>query len=112
MLSPIVAIEKTDDNQTKYLSPRDYQFTDYLNHNFSKKYQTYYHNLPSSNLDIVVSDVSFRDKCVTRFQGIFINAWNCRLYIQGSPEYLTFIYNVGLGSKNSQGFGMINIIEE
>ena len=26
--------------------------------------------------------------------------------------FITFIYNVGLGSKNSQGFGMINIIEE
>ena len=66
----------------------------------------------SSDLDFVVGEVSFRDKCVTKFKGILVNAWNCRLYIQGSPEYLTFIYNVGLGSKNSQGFGMINVIEE
>ena len=112
MLSPIVAIGKTDDNQTKYLSPRDLEFISYLCNNFSKKYQTCYHNLPSSNLEIIVGEVSFRDKCVTKFKGILVNAWNCRLYIQGSPEYLTFIYNVGLGSKNSQGFGMINIIEE
>ena len=112
MLSPIVAIGKTDDNKTQYLSPRDFEFCSYLCNNFFKKYQTYYHNLPNNDLEIVVGDVSFRDKCVTKFKGILVNAWNCRLYIQGSPEYLTFIYNVGLGSKNSQGFGMINIIEE
>ena len=37
MLSPIVAIGKTDDNQTKYLSPRDLEFISYLCNNFSNR---------------------------------------------------------------------------
>lgn len=111
-LSPIVAIRKTNDNSTHYLSPMDNDFVSYLNNNFYKKYQSYYNSIPNSGLDIIVADVSYRDKCITKFKNILINAWNGKFYIDGAPEYLTFIYNVGLGSKNSQGFGLLNIIEE
>lgn len=111
-LSPIVAIKKTDDKSTCYLSPMDNDFMTYINNNFYKKYQTYYNNTPNTDLDIVVADVSYRDKCVTKFKGIYINAWNGKFYIDSEPEYLTFIYNVGLGSRNSQGFGLLNIIDE
>ena len=31
--------------------------------------------------------------------------------LEGFPEYLTFLYNTGLGSKNSQGFGMFEVVE-
>ena len=111
-LSPIVAIKKSDDKKTNYLSPLDNDFLPYLNNNFYKKYQSYYNNFPKSYLDIVVANISFNDKCVTKFKGIYINAWNGKFYINGDPEYLTFIYNVGLGCKNSQGFGMFNILDE
>lgn len=111
-LSPIVAIKKSDDNKTHYLTPLDNDFITYINNNFSKKYQSYYNNYPNSEIDIVVSDVSYRDKCVTKFKEIYITAWNGKFYINGEPEYLTFLYNVGLGSKNSQGFGLFNIIDE
>lgn len=111
-LSPIVAILKSDDKKTHYLTPLDNEYIQYLNNNFNKKYQSYYNNYPNTDLEIVIADVSYKDKCVTKFKGIYINAWNGKFYINSSPECLTFIYNVGLGCRNSQGFGLFNIIEE
>jgi len=40
---------------------------------------------------------------------INVRAWYLRLQIWGPPELIRFAYDAGLGEKNSQGFGMIDI---
>ena len=110
MLSPIIAFKNNDENKKDYLSPMDNEFIPYLQNNFIRKYNTYYNDDPNE-INIEVIDVSHKDKCVTQFKNLYLTGWSGLYYIEGTPENLTFLYNVGLGSKNSQGFGLFDIDE-
>lgn len=43
------------------------------------------------------------------FKEIGIDAWNAAMTLTGSQEVLDLLYNTGLGAKNSQGFGLLDI---
>lgn len=109
--SPICVAQRCEDNKVNYLSPRDNIFEEYINNNFIKKYSSYYNVEPNTNLEITNIELSHKDKFVTTLKGIYITAWKGKYILTGSPDYLTFLYNSGLGSKNSQGFGLFEIIE-
>ncbi len=48
-----------------------------------------------------------KNKYVTKFGGeIFITAWKGSFTLKSDVESLQFLYDTGLGSRNSQGFGM------
>jgi CRISPR-associated endoribonuclease Cas6 len=38
-------------------------------------------------------------------------AWDFSFELQTDPELISIAYDWGLGSKNAQGFGMIEIVE-
>lgn len=111
MNSPICITKKNENNKSIYLSPRDNFFEEYINNNFIKKYSSYYNAEPFSNIQIIGTELSYKDKVVTNLKGTFITAWKGLYILSGSPDYLTFLYNSGLGAKNSQGFGLFEIIE-
>jgi len=48
---------------------------------------------------------------VTVFKGTRITAWNGIYEIVCPPDYLKFLYDAGIGAKNSQGFGMFESVE-
>ena len=39
-----------------------------------------------------------------------IKGWKGYFELEGEPEFLKFTYDTGLGSRNSQGFGMVQVI--
>ncbi|MEM0506480.1 MAG: CRISPR-associated endoribonuclease Cas6, partial [Thermosphaera sp.] len=45
------------------------------------------------------------------FEGTVIKSWSGVFAIEGNPELIEMGYEAGLGSKNSQGFGMIEVIK-
>ena len=47
-------------------------------------------------------------KVVTRVNGIWVTAYHARLHITADPLVTAFLYETGLGAKNSQGFGMFS----
>ena len=49
-------------------------------------------------------------KVVTRVKGIWVTAYHARLGLSAHPQVTAFLYETGIGSKNSQGFGMIELI--
>lgn len=49
-------------------------------------------------------------KMVTKYQGHYIIAWYGEYILSGKRKYLDFLYQVGIGAKNSQGFGMIEML--
>jgi len=49
-------------------------------------------------------------RVVTKYKDTWINGWKGMYRISGSSRALEFIYNTGLGSKNSQGFGLLEVI--
>lgn len=46
-----------------------------------------------------------------QFKGIYVTGWETELLLRGTPEVLRFLYDAGIGARNSQGFGMFDILE-
>lgn len=106
-VSPIIAKRKAS-KKTVYFSPADPEFSEIINSNFRAKYQACCGSEPNGGIEAFGAE-NLR-KIVTGYKGLWINAFFCDITLRGKPEYLEFIYNTGLGCKNAQGFGMLDII--
>jgi CRISPR-associated endoribonuclease Cas6 len=62
-----------------------------------------------SGIHIEPLRVTQRDESVTRYKGFYITAWSGTYLLEGKRKYLDFLYQTGLGSKTSQGFGMFDV---
>ena len=107
-LTPIIAKKQSDDNKTVYYSPNDVRFIRRVREAFESKYEAYYDKKPQSSIDILPINES--KKVVTKYKGTWITAYNGVFQLYGEPQYLQFMYDVGLGAKTSQGFGMFEVI--
>lgn len=113
MNSPLCASKtyyENDKKLTQYSTPSDSDFLELIRLNHAKKYKAAYRTLPIDTFTFSIDKISPRDKYVTKFKdSIYITAWRGIYLLEGSPETLTFLYNTGLGSRNSQGFGMFDL---
>ncbi len=105
-VSPITVLSNTSDGHTVYYTPDDEQFYERILANAKRKWCTLY---CEDGFDVRISpaDMKFR-KLVTLFKGTYINAWYGTFLLEGNPKVIDFLYNVGLGNKTSQGFGMFD----
>lgn len=115
MLSPLTVYSTYEnrygEKRTHFFSPYDLVFSDMVEKNFCNKFQAYFQEQPTERVTIKPIKVTEKDKVVTTFKGFRINAWNGTYEIQAPLSYLKFMYDVGIGAKNSQGFGMFEIVE-
>ncbi|HAT88286.1 MAG TPA: CRISPR-associated endoribonuclease Cas6 [Roseburia sp.] len=111
MKSP-VTIYSTDPStgKTYFYNPDESEFYDRINENFYRKYQAYYGIAPYKPLDILKNEGIKTRKIVTKYQSSYVTAWFVQLNLTGERKYLDFLYQTGLGAKNSQGFGMFEIV--
>ena len=56
--------------------------------------------------------VSNKDAKIVYYRDFVIKGWLGIYEIEGDPRLLKLAYSAGLGAKNSQGFGMIDVIKE
>lgn len=110
MLAPICVYETGADKHTRYFNPGDDRFAELVNENFVRKYTAAYGQTPHSGICLKLERCTDKDKCLTKYKNYYIEAWRGVYSLNGNPDYLTFLYNVGLGAKNSQGFGMFGVI--
>ena len=113
MLSPIVlyhTISTPEGNKTIYHNPLEDHYETWLNDNLQKKYSALYPDNPIPHLKFSTISVGSRDKYVTLFKRhTYINGWKGTYQLQAPSDVLAFLYYAGLGSKNSEGFGMFEI---
>lgn len=110
MLSPLT-IHSTDDNgKSHYYTPLDKDFPGHIDANFKRKWTAYNGNPPVCGIELAVVNVDAKDKYVTTYKGIHINGWRGEYKLSGNPEHLNFLYYCGLGARNSDGFGMFEVI--
>ena len=111
MKSP-VTIYSTDSNsgRTYYYSPDEEAFSYMIDENFKRKYYAYWGVKAYSSISIELLQDTMPRKIVTKYKGVYVNAWLGKYRLNGERKYLDFLYQTGLGSKNSQGFGMFSII--
>lgn len=112
MKSPICVYETDTFKHTNYLTPEENRFYELIEDNFRRKYAATFGELPKDMIHIQLEKYSERDKYLTKYKDFYIEAWKGYYLLSGSPEYLTFLYNTGIGAKNSQGFGMFEIVDK
>ena len=111
MASP-VTVHRTDPKtrRTHFISPEDEAFRDLINGNFRRKYEAYIGRKPEGNVQIRCLDTEHLKKYSTLYEGFQIDAWMGKFSLQGDPEYLSFLYDTGIGARNPTGFGMMKVI--
>lgn len=111
MQSPMV-VYQTDmvTRKTYFFTPEEDEFYQYIYENFKRKYTACYGIPPTSNIKMQAIEVKKQDKYVTNYKGFYITGWKGRYVLSGERKYLNFLYQTGLGGKNSQGFGLFDIV--
>ena len=117
-LSPIevhTTFEKEDGKKkTHYYTPFEEDFNELINDNLKRKWRA----LNDSQLehDITIKPLFNGNKYERiRFFGTgenntVIKAWHGYFQLDGTPEVISFALDAGLGSRNSQGFGMVEVV--
>lgn len=111
MKSPLTVYSTNmETNRKHYFTPEEPEFYELINDNFYRKYQAYYGVTPCSSIKLELSSDQTVRKMVTRYKNSYITAWYGTYRLSGERKYLDFLYQTGLGSKNSQGFGMFELL--
>ena len=108
-----VTVHSTDGStkKTYFPEPDNPDFLRLINDNFMRKYEAYTGKKPEDNLTIQTVSFREKDKYVTRYKNFYISGWFGIYRILGNPQYIDFLYQTGLGERNSQGFGMFEILK-
>lgn len=111
MQTPI-CVYSTDkrSGKIKYYSPSEEEFYQLVEDNFKRKYNAFYGVEPDDGIKFQLIKYSDRDKVVTRYKSKIISGWKGIYVLSGDKKYLEFLYDVGLGTRNAQGFGMFSVI--
>jgi len=107
-LSPIT-VYKTPEGGKRfcYLNPWQEEFYELIKRNLAKKYEIVYSKSYKGGFEIEPVKVveGYRKKVI--YRGTLIEAWEGYFRLRGDPEMLKLALEAGLGSKNPQGFGMV-----
>lgn len=104
--SPIVAYVTEEDGKTRFYSPEEAAFYALVTANARRKWQSLHGADAPFDFSIAPAENAVFRKQVTQFKTTRITAWDGRFRLSGDPAVLDLLYNVGLGAKSSQGFGM------
>lgn len=115
MLSPMVAystVMEEGKKRTEYYSPWQTRFSEIAKENLLRKYEILYGNRPE-NQEFKITPNGNREqkfKVVINYKGTYIIGYSGIYWLHGNPEMLKVAYDTGLGSKNSQGFGCMEVV--
>lgn len=111
MVSPVTVYTTIQETgKTYFHSPDEPEFARLVNENFIRKYIACYGAQPEGDVLLRPVDVGSRDKYVTNYKNFYISGWMGTYCLNGQRKYLDFLFQAGLGNRNSQGFGMFNIL--
>ena len=97
---------------TVFFSPDDPRFCQAMESNARRKYQVLLHETPQ-DVPISVRPCFKRmpRKLMTSFRHTYITGWFGQYELHSDrAEMLDLLYQVGIGAKSSQGFGMFNVV--
>lgn len=98
--------------KTYYYHPREQEFIDQVTSNLLKKAVYFNKNLDGLPFTFRALKVNNRDAKIIYYKNFVIKGWLGLYEIEGDPRLLKLAYSAGLGAKNSQGFGMVDVINE
>lgn len=111
--SPITVystFEKEGKKKTYYYNPLEKDFNELVKRNLLYKYSSY-NDGKTFEGEIKITPVKHTLKeNIVLYKGTVIKGWSGEFKIEAPKEILEIAYGAGLGSKNSQGFGCIEVI--
>ncbi|MBQ6119395.1 MAG: CRISPR-associated endoribonuclease Cas6 [Clostridia bacterium] len=104
--TPIVVSRRLHDGKTEYFSPEEERFFNGICDNYAEKYAAI---AGDDAPELLLRPGGGFRKTVTRYKGIWVTGWRGDIVVKAPPAALELLYNAGLGEKNAQGFGFVNI---
>ncbi len=101
--------------KTYYYNPFEKEFNELLRANLQRKFKAIYGIEPTEKDDIFEIEplkVSLKNEAIVKYKGTIIKGWTGIYKLRTSKVYFDIAYNTGLGPKNSQGFGMIEVVRK
>lgn len=116
-LSPISVYRTLYDAEGKpatyFYHPQDPEFSQLLLDNLKRKAAAWFKervkDLPPLD-DAAIRTLRVGRMAVTEFKGTWIKGWDGVFELDLPGPYFTLAYNAGLGAKNSEGFGMVEVL--
>ena len=105
-VTPMIIHTTREDGHTVYYDPDDESYFERLCRNAEKKY-TAITGEQEGNIKLLPAG-TFK-KTVTRYKNLFLTGYTGTMELTSSIKMAEFIYNAGLGEKNSQGFGFVQV---
>ena len=108
-VTPVAAHKTMEDGRTYFFSPEENDYYIRICNNAVKKYETV---VGKSADTVMLRSYGEFKKTVTKYKKTFITGYTGAFEINTSLQMAEFLYNTGLGEKNSQGFGFVNIMDK
>ena len=106
--------ETLNGKKTHYYTPFESEFSLLINENARKKWIAFFKKEPLS--EIKIEPKGFNKEKIVRFgtneRYVIVKGWTGNFKIQGEPDFLKFILDAGIGSRNPQGFGLVEVMNE
>lgn len=114
-LSPVVVYStlqtKEGKKKTYYYSPFEAEFVDLVDKNLRKKYVAFFgKDVRARKLKMEI--VGRPGEKIVKYRETVIKGWMGRFVLRGDKRLLKMGYESGIGSKNSQGFGMVEVVDD
>ncbi|MCR5782229.1 MAG: CRISPR-associated endoribonuclease Cas6 [Clostridia bacterium] len=107
-VTPVVAHSTAEDGHTRYFSPEEDEYYIRICSNAEKKYEAV---AGSPVPAIALRPAGEFKRIVKNYKGFYICGYIGTFGLDTSLRMAEFLYNTGLGEKNAQGFGFVNIRE-
>lgn len=109
---PMAIYQQTRENEKRiFLTPEDERFYEIAENNLVKKFKMLYGTESAPPVRLIPLHTGQSDKTVVKYKGGYITAWGGEYMLESSPDMLELAYYSGIGAKNPQGFGTIEIID-
>ncbi len=113
-LSPIVVystvFKPNGEKYTCYYQPGDKEFKKQIGGNLQKKFISLFRKKPPLK-EIGIEKKGSIKQNILIYKGFVIKGYSCTLKVQAPREILQLGLDAGLGAKNSQGFGCVDILD-
>lgn len=114
MLSPVTVystfMSKDGKKKTYYYSPFEKDFLSQIRENLKKKYIIFSGCEKGFRFEIFPYRVRLADEKIVMYKNVVVKGWMGVYLMRGSIEAIKLAYDVGIGARNSQGFGMVEVI--
>lgn len=107
-LSPILVYTTDEKKFTTYHDPHSQVYEDIVRNNLFNKYKALYGELPEEEV-FKITDVIYSKPSIYKYKGNTFKGYNLTLKIEATHDILLIALHTGIGSKNSGGFGMIEL---